>query len=185
MKFISSLFTLSLCFAIYAAQAQNVSVLFYGNITDNSLSEVLNIKEKPSKETFLDSVWVEVYANDSLVKSFYNRHTGFYNVTLETENLYNVVFSKPGYITKRFAIDTRNVHVAPEIASLKMLTDVSLFRAPEQPGNLTSYSKRPVAKCSFNEERNRLEWDMAFAREAFDQFLRLARETSQSTASSD
>lgn len=167
------------------ALAQSPTILFYGNVITSKVEEVLQDEDKKkNKDQTLGEVDILIFKNDSLTSSIKNRSTGFYSIMLEAENNYQIVFSKDGYISKKFEFNTTNVQVASDVKSLKLLTDVTLFEKPEN-ADFTAFSKRPVARCVFNQERGRMEWDMDYARQAFDQFLRLAKEDAAMSASKE
>lgn len=173
-------------FSIFSTTlAQSPTVLFYGNVITSKVEDVLSEEDKKkSKDQTLGEVEIQVFKNDTLTTNIYNRSTGFYSVMLEPENRYQVVFSKDGFISKKFEFNTTNIQVGSDVKSLKLLTDVTLFEKPEN-ADFTAFSKRPVARCTFNQERGRMEWDMDYARQAFDQFLRLAREDAAMSASKE
>lgn len=170
------LLVLTSCSIISSNIAQMPTVLFYGTVTSNKVEEVLQEEEiKKRKDHELGGVEILIYRNDTLASTIQNRSTGFFSVMLEPNNRYHIVFSKEGYISKKFEFRTENIQVESDVKSLKLLTDVTLFETPAN-ADFTAFSKRPVARCSFNAERGRMEWDMNYARLAFDQFIRLAKE---------
>ncbi|MFT4779544.1 MAG: hypothetical protein ACI80P_001791 [Flavobacteriales bacterium] len=165
----------------FGALADLPKVLLYGNVIDSQIQEVISPQEnKPT--TFVDHVMVTVICAKDTISMKPNRNTGFYSVVLESGKKYSVTFSKEGYISKSFTIDASNVDAIENKKSFKMFTDVSLFQLPKE-SDFSSCEKRPMAKCVYVPAKERMEWDMDYAKLAFDHFLSSVKQNSTASLS--
>lgn len=165
------------------ALADLPKVLLYGNVIDSQVDDVITPREK-SETKFVDHVTITVTCADDTLSVKPNRNTGFYSIVLESGKKYNVTFSKEGYISKNFTVDATEVNVLENKKSFKMFTDVTLFQVPGQ-GDFSSVANRPMAKCIYVSDKERMEWDMGFARLAFDHFLSSVKQNSTASVSRD
>jgi hypothetical protein len=164
------IFTLAVLLTVTAAQAIQPKVLFYGYVIEGDVDAIFERTEKASNS--LDAVVIDLLDEEGVLKTWTNRKTGFYSVVLDPGKKYTVRFARPGYITKSFEIDTRDVPSKDYEEAFKMFTDVTLFPSRNFPDEHT-LSTAPVAKCKFDAHRERLMWDMDYAKIAFDHFLRI------------
>ncbi|WP_306644114.1 hypothetical protein [Sanyastnella coralliicola] len=173
--------TLSILLALIVsvASATLPKVLFYGNVIAGDIGDIVAPTEKVD-ETFMNGVMVTIECEGEVIREYANRSTGFYSVILDSGKKYMVTFSKDGFISKRFEINTEAV-VPLEKKSFKMYTDVTLFEKPDK-GDFSAYEKQPVAKCKYNNTKQRLDWDMDYARMAFNHFVKTAKNV-EATAS--
>ena len=167
MKTILSTLLLALAFSVQASDLPKV--LLYGSVTEGAPEAVLSPSDT-SVNTFVKEVLITVTCEDEVISQYTNRSTGFYSVILESGRNYTVSFSKDGFISKSFEIKTDEVVPLEKKKSFKMYTDVTLFTKPNK-GDFSSYEKLPVAKCNYNDEKERMEWDMEYARMAFNHFV--------------
>lgn len=152
--------------------AGNAKVLIYGYVIEGNVDQILK-SEKKAGTVNLEDVKILLFENGELIKEMNNRKTGFYSFILTAGSTYEITFERQGYISKKVQIQTKNLPDKDYDEAFKMITDISLF--PEMEGkDLTSFSKQVVAKCVYNAEKDRMMWDMAYAREAFGKFLELS-----------
>lgn len=167
----------------FSTLAELPKVLLYGNVIDSQIDEVISPREK-SETKFVDNVTITVTCADDTLSVKPNRNTGFYSIVLESGKKYNVTFSKEGYISKNFTVDATEVNGVEKRKSFKMFTDVTLFQVPEQ-GDFSSVANRTMAKCVYVSQKERMEWDMDFAKLAFDHFLSSVKQNSTASVSRD
>ncbi|MGB0424988.1 MAG: hypothetical protein ACPGED_11705 [Flavobacteriales bacterium] len=165
---------LSLFFILLAAWcfAGNAKVLIYGYVTEGNVNQIIKT-DKKAETVNLEGVKIFLYQNGELVKEMNNRNTGFYSLILPTGSTYEIMFERKGYISKKVQILTEDVPDKQYDEAFKMITDISLF--PEMEGkDLSDFSQQVVAKCKYNLGKDRMSWDMVYAREAFGKFLDLS-----------
>lgn len=164
--------------------AELPKVLLYGNVIDIEIVDIIVPKQEEAPDKFVDQVTVTAICKGDTISSKVNRATGFYSLVLESGKKYNVSFKKDGYITKNFVIDATDVEYTDKKKSFKMFTDVTLFQTPDK-GDFKSFEDRPMAKCTYVSEKERMEWDMDFAKLAFDHFMSSAKQMSTALNSND
>jgi hypothetical protein len=161
-----SLILLAVTCSIYAVSPK---ILFYGYVVEGNIETMFDKGDSPER---LDNVSVSVFHGKEEIKAIQNRKTGFYSLILETGKTYIVKFEKEGFISKIFQIDGSNIPQGEFEEAFKMFTDVTLFPKMNAVDEHT-LSSAPVAKCKFNNDAQKLVWDMQYARIAFDHFLRV------------
>lgn len=173
--------TLSIVLALVAtfSQASLPKVLFYGNVVDGKVTDLIAPEDKV-EENYIDGVTITVSCEGEVIREYNNRSTGFFSVILEGGKNYMVTFSKEGYISKRFQLNSEEV-VPIDKKSFKMYTDVTLFTKPRE-GDFSAYEKQPAAKCKYNDKKQRMEWDMDYARMAFNHFVNTVKSLESTAA---
>ncbi len=160
-------------------------VLLYGNVIHGEVEHVLQPENRNQQDQMVTDVMISVHNEDGeVILEYSNRPTGFYSIILDGGQNYTVTFSKDGFIQKKLEVRTDNFMPLEKRKSFKMATDITLFKRPEK-GNFSPFERQPVARCTYDEERERLEWDMNYARTAFNQFVEAARRFGQQTALND
>lgn len=150
--------------------SQTQKVLFYGYIEEGNVNTMFEkSKERPPS---VDGVTVTISANGEEISSFTNRKSGFYSIILEAGKNYNVCFSKESFIPKNFTIDTSTIPDKEFDSSFKLVTDIALFPMMDVE-EINTLCAAPVAKCNYDSEKNKIVWDMDYAKIAFDHFLRI------------
>jgi hypothetical protein len=180
----------TLIFTLLIAAATSVQandlpkVLLYGNVIGSEVKDLLEPKSADNS-TMVSDVKITIRnGDDEIIKEYMNRPTGFYSVILDGGHDYTVTFSKSGYIQKKVEIKAHDLEPLEKQKSFKLLTDITLFAQPEN-GDFTPFARQPMARCTYNASRQRLEWDMQYARIAFNKFVERARNTQQHTASTN
>lgn len=164
--------------------AELPKVLLYGNVIDSEIVDIIVPKTEEAPDEYVDQVIVTAVCKGDTISSKVNRATGFYSLVLESGKKYSVSFKKEGYITKNFVIDATEVTYTDKKKSFKMFTDVTLFQVPDK-GDFKSFEERPMAKCTYVSDKERMEWDMEFAKLAFDHFMNSAKQMSTALNTSD
>lgn len=160
------------------------TVLLYGNVIGSEVKDLLEPKSG-DQSTFVTDVTITIRNGDNeVIKEYMNRPTGFYSVILEGGQDYTVSFSKKGYIQKSVEINAADLEPLEKQKSFKLLTDITLFAQPKT-GDFSAFARQPMARCIYNDSRKRLEWDMQYARIAFNKFVERARATQERTALTD
>ena len=165
--------TLAIILASIGAQATEAKILLYGYVIEGNVDELFAQKQKNQAPTFMNDVRIQVYENDSLIRDFTNRNSGFYALVLMAGKDYEVAFSHEGHISKRVFIEGSNIPDKEYDQAFKMFTDITLFPKIENV-DTQEYGSRVIARCVFNDSKERMMWDMPFAQHAFDDFLKIA-----------
>ena len=166
-------FTLSLLLILVWALswAAEGKVLFYGYVTEGDLQQVIAPSKKAETKT-LNEVTLNLYEDGELTKSLNNRKSGFYAFILKAGKDYQIEFVKEGFIPKKVSIKASEIPDKNYDEAFKMFTDITLF--PEMEGkDFTDYSKRIIAMCKYNKEKDRMAWDMEYAQGVWGIFLDL------------
>ncbi|MEO0403611.1 MAG: hypothetical protein AAF193_01945 [Bacteroidota bacterium] len=165
-KFTLSLLLIFVWACSWAAQGK---VLFYGYVTEGDLQEVVAPSKKAETKT-LNEVTLNLFEDGELTKTLNNRNSGFYAFILKAGKDYEVEFVKKGFITKKVSIKAAEIPNKEYDEAFKMFTDITLF--PEMEGkDFTDYSKRIIARCMYNSEKDRMSWDMEYAQGVWGIFL--------------
>lgn len=156
-----------------SAWCGNAKVLLYGYVTQGNLENVTAPKKKGVVEEHLNDVTIILYEDGKEIKTMKNRQTGFYSVVLESGKNYQLAFQRDGFISKRVSVEASEIPEKNYDEAFKMFTDITLF--PEMEGkDFSKYSKRIIAKCVYNKSKDRMAWDMDYAREVWGLFLEMS-----------
>jgi len=159
-----------LIFSVSIVYSQTQKVLFYGYIEEGNVNTMFEkSKERPPS---VDGVLVTISSNGEEISSFTNRKSGFYSIVLEAGKNYNVSFAKESFITKNFTIDASGIPDKEFESSFKLVTDIAMFPMMDVE-EINTLSAAPVAKCKYSADKNKMVWDMDYAKIAFDHFLRI------------
>ena len=165
--------TLAIILAGIGAQATEAKILLYGYVIEGNVDELFAQKQKKQAPTFMKDVRIQVFENDSVVRDFTNRNSGFYALVLEAGKDYEVSFSHSGHIEKRVFIEGAQIPDKEYEQAFKMFTDITLFPKIENV-NTDEYGSKVIARCVFNEGKERMMWDMPYAQNAFNEFIEMA-----------
>ncbi|MCB0761569.1 MAG: hypothetical protein KDC12_08610 [Flavobacteriales bacterium] len=162
LLFILFILTVSVGYAIPS------KILIYGYVELGNVDQLIsNSRTSPER---LNEVDITVMCGDEVLEEKTNRSSGFYSLVLEPGKVYTLRFSKENYFQKLIQIDATEVPSEDQAASFKLFTDVMLFEETRVE-DASSFTLSPMAKCSYNSEKGRLEWDIDHAKIAFDNFL--------------
>lgn len=135
-----------------------LTMFSYGQVRDIEISgSVIENRDK------LEGATVEIYTNNALVNKIVIDKTGKYEFSLNYDKIYTVVYSKPGYVSKRLSFNTTGI--PPEAQEFGFEYDdveVSLFKKIE--GLDVSILEQPVGKIFYDPEYGTLEYDAEYTK---------------------
>ena len=84
----------------------------------------------------LEGAVITLYKNGTQVKQMITQSNGKFNFELVPDAIYLITLTKPGFITKRFTVNTRNVPSdRAKFANFNPFEpDVNLWEMPKDPG---------------------------------------------------
>ncbi len=164
------LLIIAVAFSALAMHAMPSKILVYGYIEEGDLETLL--KNKRTFPIRMDDVTITIHSEGEVVLEKVNRKSGFYSFVLDPGKKYTVAFSAEGYFTKCIDFDVSKAPLTEQETSFKMFTDILLFK--EIPlEDSTSITQAAMARCEFDHEKQRMVWDMDYAKIAFDHFMRI------------
>lgn len=153
-----------------AMHAMPSKILVYGYIEEGNLETLLG--NKRSFPTRLADVHIVIRSEGEIIEKKVNRASGFYSFVLSPGKRYSVSFEAEGFFSKCVDFNAIDAPLEEQETSFKMFTDIMLFeRIPIEDDS--TFTKAPMAKCEFDQEKNRMVWDMDYAKIAFDHFMRI------------
>ncbi|MFT4679252.1 MAG: hypothetical protein ACI84C_002056 [Flavobacteriales bacterium] len=163
------LFT-AIVFLATAMHAMPSKILVYGYVEEGNLDALFG--NKRSFPTRLDDVHITISCDGEILNEKVNRTSGFYSFVLTPGKKYSVSFSAEGFFPKCVDFNTIEAPLGEQESSFKMFTDIMLFeRIPIEDDSI--FTKAAMAKCEFDPTKNRMVWDMNYAKIAFDHFMRI------------
>ncbi|MES2837958.1 MAG: choice-of-anchor tandem repeat GloVer-containing protein [Bacteroidota bacterium] len=138
----NSIFTILLCFIYNCSQAQ----------VENKLLIAIKFKIENGS---LDNSIITLKKNEINIQSYTN--TSRINLALDLNSEYLLIFSKPGYITKKVAVSTlipkgreleEFIPITNEINLFKNYTDINI-----------DFFNQPISKISLSTKTNEFEYD--------------------------
>lgn len=147
---------------------QTSQVMLHGNVLASD-SETLISGTRPSNFPLSDAR-ITITTDEQVVHEQWSSSSGNYAAFLEAGIIYSVTVSKAGYLTRSFIIDTSDLPMSGASRVFKLYGDVTMLSTPPRLGD-DEFSDRPMAQAYFHANLQRLDWDRAFAREAFEAIL--------------
>lgn len=164
-------FMLSICMPV-VLQAQAVPIKVKGDITE---------EENP-----LSAVAIQVVCNGKVATTALSDAKGEYAFHLPQGKDYYIVFTKEGYVAKRFAVSTRNIPKELESSEFSSITArVVLFKRVS--GVDYSMLEQPMVKYYFNTVKKEFDYDLGYLNqmlanlESIEEAERLIKEQEQGT----
>ena len=142
--------------------------------------KVTEFNEKKQKDMALEGAIVTLLKGSTQIQQVSTNNSGRFKFLLDPNNEYTVTITKPGYITKRFAISTYNVPVERGEGSFAPYDiEVGLFKV--FPGLDYSCLNKPVAKIAYNPapDVDDFDWDKVYTasiQQCTDELKRLEAE---------
>ena len=162
--------TLTLMLLASSAWCGKGKVLLYGYVNQGNLEQGVTPQKKCTVEEKLNEVTIILYEDGKEIKTMKNRETGFYSVLLRAGKNYKIAFHRDGFISKNISVETASIPEKNYAEAFKIFTDITLF-AEMDGKDFTKYSNKIIAKCVYNQSKNRMAWDMDYAREVWGVFL--------------
>lgn len=119
---------------------------------------VKNIMGDSGDNPWLDSAVVTVYYNNAVYKRVLTTRRGKCNFQLPLDRVYTVELSKPGFVSKRFEINTKTPPNKRD--AYDFYFDMDIFESIE--GLDTKLLEKPLAIVYYNVTNNQFEYDAAY-----------------------
>ncbi len=177
MKGISIISAIALLFC-FSANAQNGEVTLEGKFQEGKILSKKERKKLFESEVNLSEVIISITENGQMLESYSSEENNDYQIFLQADMDYTITFSKEGYIPKLIAVNTKGMSVKFISKGYELYTDITLFEELEHI-NTNAYSKLPVAKCSFDERKNALIWDMDYSQVAYQSFIGIVEQNNK------
>lgn len=160
----SFLAALGLCIAgLVAAQEQQLdNVYVYGTVKDQYTAKKL------------EDVVVTIYKNGGKLQEVSSNASGKYEFTLDYGADYKIVYSRIGWVSKNYTVDTRNVPEEQRVGGEGMNVEMTLFQ--ELPGMDFSILQQPIGKAKYSAEKTGLDWDWDYTASVQNEVNRLIKE---------
>ena len=135
------------------------------------------VKKEETKKRMAGAT-ITIKRNGSLFKTITPEDNGRFEAELPSDAIYIVEFSKPGHITKRIEINTRNVPPDDATYGLDFAGfEVSLFE--EIDGLDVSILNQPIAKIAFDPEIGYMNYDAKYTKSIKKELERLKEELAE------
>jgi hypothetical protein len=119
---------------------------------------VKNIMGDSGDNPWLDSAVVTVYYNNAVYKRVLTTRRGKCNFQLPLDRVYTVELSKPGFVSKRFEVNTKTPPNKRD--AYDFYFDMDIFESIE--GLDTKLLEKPLAIVYYNVTNNQFEYDAAY-----------------------
>jgi hypothetical protein len=114
------------------------------------------VKHRKTLEN-ISGVRIDVYQGGELHDSYTTSSNGRYEFTQPLDYLYEIHFSREGYVSKYVEFDTRDIPDEDKRGGFKCNMDMTLFEW-EEGGNYQALEK-PIGKAEFNPKENSIAFD--------------------------
>lgn len=132
------------------------TVNFYLEI-NGSIREMKNVNED-GDNPWLDSAVVTVYINNSVYTQVLTTRRGKCTFKLPLDRTYTVELSKPGYVSKKFEVNTKTPSNKKDAYDFDF--DMNIFEQIE--GLDTKVLEKPIAMVYYNITNNQFEYDAGY-----------------------
>jgi hypothetical protein len=119
---------------------------------------VKNIMGDSGDNPWLDSAIVTVYYNNAVYKRVLTSRRGKCNFQLPLDRIYTVELSKPGFVSKKFEVNTKTPPNKKDVYDFYF--DMDIFESIE--GLDTKLLEKPLAIVYYNVTNNQFEYDAAY-----------------------
>jgi hypothetical protein len=141
-------------------QLDNVYV--YGTVKDQYTSKKL------------EDVLVTIYKNGGKLQEVKSNANGKYEFTLDYGADYKIVYSRGGWVSKNYTVDTRNVPEEQRVGGEGMNVEMTMFQ--ELPDMDFSILQQPIGKAKYTPEKSGLDWDWEYTASVQNEVNRLIKE---------
>lgn len=138
-----------------------------------SLDIVGNMKNLTEKSK-LDGATITVLRNGKPYQNISSASGGKFKLKLDPEGDYEIVFSKPGFVSKRVTASTKGIPPEDAKYGFEFPMEVSLFE--EIPGLDVSILKQPIGKLAFNPSTGYIDYDQKYTESIQKELDRLMKE---------
>ena len=125
----------------------------------------------------MDGVTVSVKKNGKEIDKLVTNTSGKYEFFLDIAGDYLIEYSKAGIVSKKVALDSKNVPLDDATAGFSMNIDMTLFKTME--GLDVSILNQPIGRAKYNAETAQLEFDYEYTKTIKDQLNKMMSEFDQ------
>ncbi len=150
----------------YSLSAQDFEFVFGGKVTE--------FNEKKQKDLPVDAANITLLQNGSSIASQTTDRNGKFKIRVPANGEYIVTVTKSGYITKRFAISTRNIPVERATNPFSEFdVEIEIFQL--YPGLDYSVLNKPIARITYNPapDVDDFDYDKVYAEQMRSELERL------------
>jgi hypothetical protein len=155
------------------AIAQNEGMVLQGYVEEGTVKA---LQSQHIRDRFYTLEQVEVVAlrNGLVTKRMTTDSTGFFRLNLDPAGVYEITFSKQGYLDKIVIMDGSKF---PNVSkgAIMLDSDIALFRDLGHE-KLREYAQLPFAKCKYYKSRKEFRWDDMYSVSAREHFYDLLEE---------
>ena len=134
------------------------------------------VKDEDNKKR-LEGAVVTIKRNGAVWKTITVGKDGKIDAQLPPQAIYLIEIAKPGYVTKRIGVNTKNIPAEDAKYGFDVPFDVSIFKKVE--GLDVSVLNQPIAKFEFNPESGYLEIDGAYTKSILKELDKLKKELAE------
>ncbi len=166
-------FTILLIIVSTAIMAQNEGMVLSGNVEEGTV-RALETQHIRDRFYSLEGVEIVVLRNGLVAKRMTTDSSGFYRLQLDPSGVYEITFSKIGYLDKIVIMDGSKF---PNVSkgAIILNSDIALFRDLGHE-KLREYAGLPFAKCKYSKGRKEFQWDQMYSLSAREHFYDLLEE---------
>ena len=140
-------------------------------------ADVAGIVKDEANKKRLEGAVITIKRNGTVWKTITVGKDGKIDAQLPPEAIYLIEIAKPGYVTKRIGVNTKNIPPEDAKYGFDVPFDVSIFKKVE--GLDVSVLNQPIAKFEFNSESGYLEIDGAYTKSILKQLDKLKKELAE------
>lgn len=114
------------------------------------------------RNSVVNDVQIEIYKDNEVVKRFSNLKNGAYKLELYLGHVYNVTYSKDGYVNKSVAVVAKTDSTTRINGRYFFQLDIELFRLDEADEDESIIP--PVAKLYIKDQKNGFTYDKKYVK---------------------
>ncbi|MBL4594283.1 MAG: carboxypeptidase regulatory-like domain-containing protein [Flavobacteriales bacterium] len=139
--------------------------------------DVMGTVKKEENKKRMEGATITIKRNGSVWKTVTSPANGKFQLRLLPNAVYVIEFSKPGHVTKRIEMSTRNV--PPDDAKYGFDFPMEMVLFEEMDGLDVSILNKPIAKVAFNPETGYMDYDPAYTKSIKKELDRLKKELAE------
>ena len=131
------------------------NIRYYGSVNEQKFNG--DIKKLPDAE-------IIVYALDEgdweLIQDYKTDKRGKYELELNFDVIYKILYSKPGFVSKYVTIDSGNIPSVDQVSGFEMKTTMTIFKEINDID--FSLLEEPLGKAHYNSQYKEMAWDIDY-----------------------
>jgi tetratricopeptide (TPR) repeat protein len=132
-----------------------------------------NVKNLTEKSK-LDGATISVTRNGKPYQSMSSASGGKFKLKLDPEGDYEIIFSKPGFVSKKIIASTKGIPPEDSKYGFEFPMEMNLFE--EVPGLDVSILKQPIGRIAFNPATGYMDYDQKYTESIQKELDRLMKE---------